>query len=55
LSLTRVLRDREDAPGDTCTIEVTITLRRRGVLDPYFSGGRFVGQQARSLYLLSRP
>jgi hypothetical protein len=56
LELTGVLEDA--APprdGRICPTRVEITLRRQGVIDAAYAGGAFVGEQVRTLRLISTP
>lgn len=42
------LTPRPEWSGDACTLELTLTRRREGALDPGFHSGRIVGQQVRT-------
>ncbi|HEB91361.1 MAG TPA: hypothetical protein ENI85_17425 [Deltaproteobacteria bacterium] len=56
LELTNRLQDRPPPnDGQTCTVEVEMTLRRNGVVDPAFRAGTFVAEQVRVFSLLARP
>ena len=56
LELTNVLRDRQPPnDGQTCVVEVEMTLSRDGVVDSAFRSGTFVAEQVRVLTLLARP
>lgn len=46
----------ENQTGETCTVEVTLTRSRTGILDPgYGEGGEVRGEQVRRLQILSAP
>lgn len=56
LELTDVLQDRQPPNGgQTCVIDVVMTLSRDGVVDSAFRNGTFVAEQIRVLTLLARP
>lgn len=56
LQLTGTLRDRNPTgKGTACVIEVELSLRRRGHVDPLFGDGSFLAEQVRKLQILARP